>query len=172
MTHLLSSHTPKPILLILWLILVSILSSHNTSSIRSVTLSPSLLSLSLKISYISKSLIRGIVLSYLIWYLLLIMPPIRSTAFRRHNKLMLLILFISKVMPSCSCYIKKGLLYVVIASPSSCQLLSYTKYTTINIRFSCNICLVSDAEYKYLITYLSCYILCLICFRVLDLIYC
>ena len=119
MTHLLLSHTPKPILLIFWLILISIASSCDTSSIKFITLSPSLLSLSLKISYISKSLIRGVVLSHLIWFLLLLMPPVRSSASRHYNKLILLILSISKVMPSCSCCIKKGLLYITITSPSS-----------------------------------------------------
>ena len=119
-TYLLLSHTPKPIPLILQLILVSILSSYNTSSIRFITLSPSLPSSSLKISCISKLLIKGVVLSYLIQYLLLLMPLIRSTASRRHNKLILLILFISKVILSCSYYIKKGLLYIAIASPFSC----------------------------------------------------
>ena len=172
MTYLLSSCALKPISLIFWLILVSIASSYNTSSIRSITLSPSLLSLSLKISYISKSLIRGIVLSYLIQYLLLLMPPVRSTTSRRHNKLMSLILFISEVMPSYFYCVKKGLLYVIIISPSSRQLLSCTKYTTVNMRSSYNIYLVSDAKYKHFIICLSCYIPYLIYFRVLDLICC
>ena len=172
MTRLLSSYTPKPILLILQLILVSVISSHNTSPIKFITLSPSLLSSSLKISYISKSLIRGIVSSYLIQYLLLLMPPVRSTAFRHHNKLMLLILSISKVMPSYSYYIKKGLLYIMIASSSSRQPSSYTKCTTINIHLSYNIRSVFNTKYKRLITYLNCCIPYLICLRVLDLIHC
>ena len=120
MTCLLLSYTHKPNLLILQFILVNVISSYNTSPIRFITLSPSFLSLSLKISYISKLLIRGIVLSYLIWYLLLFIPLARSTASRRYNKLILLILSVSKVIPSCSCYIKKGLLYIIIMSPSSC----------------------------------------------------
>ena len=169
-TYLLSSHAPKPNLLILQLILVSIIGSYNTSPIRFITLSPSLLSSSLKISYISKLLIRGVVPFYLIQCLLL-MPPIRSTASGHHNKLILLILSISKVMLSCFYYIKKGLLYVVIASPFSCQLLSYAKYIKVNIHFSCNIYLVFNAKYKRLINCLNYYMLCLIYFRVLDLIY-
>ena len=171
-THLLLSYTPKPILSILQLISVSITSSHNTSFIRSVTLSPSLLSSSLKISCISKSLIRGVVSSYLIQYLLLLIPLVRCTAFKHYNKLILLILSISKVMPSYSYCIKRGLLYITIASPSSCQLLSCTECTTINMRFSCNIYLVSNAECEHLIALFSCYVLYLICFRVLDLICC
>ena len=163
---------PKPILSILQLILVSVISSYNTPSIRFVTLSPSLLSLSLKISYISKSLIRGVVLSCLIQFLLLFISPIRSTASRRHNKLILLILSISKVMPSYSYYIKKRLLCIVIASPFSYQPLSCTKYITTNMRSSYNIYLVFNAKYKRLITYLNCYIPYLICLKVLYPICC
>ena len=171
MTHLPSSHAFKPNLLILQFILVSVISSCNTSLIRFVTLSPSLLSLSLKISCISKSLIRGIVLSCLIQYLLLLMPPVRSTASRRCNKLILLVLFINKIMLSYSYYIKKGLLYIMIISLSSCQLLSCIKCIKVNIYSSCNICLVFNAKYKCLIIYLNYYMSCLICLRVLYLIY-
>ena len=172
MTYLLLSYTPKLIPLILQLILVSIISSYNTSPIRFVILSPSLLSLSLKISYISKSSIRGVVLSYLIQFLLLLIPPIRSTASRHHNRLILLILSISKVILSYFYYIKKGLLYIVIASPSSCQPLSYAKYTTINIHLFYNVYLVFNTKYKRLITYFNYYMPYLICLRVLYLICC
>ena len=99
------------------------------------------------------------------------MPPVRSTAFRRHNKLMLLILSISKVMPSCSYYIKKGLLCIAIMSPFSCQPSLYNKYTTANMRLSYNIYLVSNAKYKYFTTHLNYYMPYLICLKVLDLIY-
>ena len=46
------------------------------------------------------------------------MPLIRSTTSRRYNKLITLILSISKVMPSCSYCTKKGLIYIAIAAPS------------------------------------------------------
>ena len=45
---------------------VSFLSNRNTNNIRSVTLTPSFLALSLKIYSILKSLIKGILLSELI----------------------------------------------------------------------------------------------------------
>ena len=48
------------------------------------------------------------------------MPPIRSSASRRYNKLITLIISISKVMPFYSYYIKKGLVYIIIAAPFSC----------------------------------------------------
>ena len=47
------------------------------------------------------------------------MPPIRSSASRRYNKLVTLIISINKVMPSYSYYVKKGLVCVIIAAPSS-----------------------------------------------------
>ena len=47
------------------------------------------------------------------------MPPIKSSASRRYTKLISLIISISKVMPSCSSYIKKGLVYIAIMAPSS-----------------------------------------------------
>ena len=100
------------------------------------------------------------------------MPPVRSTASGRRNKLMSLILSVSKVMPSCSYYIKKGLLCIVIASPSNRQPSSCAKCIKVNIRSSCNVYLVSNAEYKRLITCLSCCMPHLICLRVLDSIYC
>ena len=100
------------------------------------------------------------------------MPPVKSSASRCRNKLVSLIFSISKVMPSCSHYIERGLLCVIIVSPSSRQPLSCAKYTTINIHSSYNIHLVSDAEYKHLIAYLSRCMPCLICSRVLDLICC
>ena len=47
------------------------------------------------------------------------MSPIRSSASGRYNKLITLIISISKIMPSYSYYIKKGLVYIIIAVPSS-----------------------------------------------------
>ena len=46
------------------------------------------------------------------------MPPIRSSTSRRYNKLITLIISISKVIPSYSYYIKKGLVYIAIIVPS------------------------------------------------------
>ena len=47
------------------------------------------------------------------------MPPIRSSISRHYNKLITLIISINKVMPSYSYYIKKGLIYITIITPSS-----------------------------------------------------
>src|SRR6266567_2441251 len=51
-----------------------------------------------------------------------------SVASVYYTTLIALIFSISEVMPSCSYYIKKGLVYSIIVSPSSRQPLSYTKY--------------------------------------------
>ena len=82
----------------------------------SITLSPPSLSLTLKIPLLSRLSIRGVVFSYLICYRPSLMPPSVASACRA--VLIALILSISEVMPSYSCYIEKGLVYVAIAAPS------------------------------------------------------
>ena len=88
-----------------------------TSIIKSITLSSPSLSLFLKILSISRLFIRGIVSSYLIYCYPSLIPP--SVTSIHYATLITLILSISKVMPSCSYYIKKGLVYIIIVSPSS-----------------------------------------------------
>jgi len=92
--------------------------------IRSIIPIPSFLSLSLKISCISKFLIQGIMSSSLIWWPLSLMPFIRSSAFKCYAYLVLTILLLSEVMLSCSHCSKVGLVCVVIASPFGRQPLS------------------------------------------------
>ena len=82
-----------------------------------ITLSPPPLALSLKILPISRSSIRGIVSSCLIYCHPSLMPP--SVASVYYAILVALILSISEVMPSYSHYIKKGLVYIIIMAPSS-----------------------------------------------------
>ena len=48
------------------------------------------------------------------------MPPIRSSVFKRaayYFKLVAVILLLSKIMPTYSYYIEKGLVYIVIIAP-------------------------------------------------------
>ena len=79
------------------------------------------------------------------------MPSIRSTASKRRTRIVSTILSLSEVMPTCSRYAEKKLVYVAIASPSSRQPSSYTKCTKVNIRFSCNVRSVSNTKYiRYL----------------------
>ena len=52
-------------------------------------------------------------------------------------------------MPTYSCYMLKGLVYIIIIAPLGRQPSSYTKCTKLNLRLSCNIKLVSNAKYIY-----------------------
>ena len=77
------------------------------------------------------------------------MPFIKSLVFKRltyYFKLVAVILLLSKIMPTCSRYAEKGLAYIIIIAPSSRQPSSYIKCTKLNIYFSYNIYLVSNAE--------------------------
>ena len=74
------------------------------------------------------------------------MPPIRSLVSERRAYTVAVILLLSKIMPSCSCCKEKKLVCVTIVAFFSCQPSSYIKCTKLNIRLSCNVKLVSDAE--------------------------
>ena len=99
------------------------------------------------------------------------MPLIRSSASERRAYIIAVILSLSKIMPTYSCCVLKGLVYITIIAPLSRQPSFYAKCTKLNIRLSCNIRLVSNAECACLIYF---YILqslqlpCLICLRVLH----
>ena len=47
------------------------------------------------------------------------MPPIRSFTSKRYTYVIVLILLLSKIIPTYSYYIKKRLVYITIAAPSS-----------------------------------------------------
>ena len=79
------------------------------------------------------------------------MPPIRSSASKRYTRVVLTILSLSKVIPTCSRYAKKKLVYVAIVSPSGHQPSSYTKHTKANIRSSYNVRSISNTKYTRLL---------------------
>ena len=89
------------------------------------------------------------------------MPPVRSSPFRSivSDSLALakcvytaaVIVLFSKVMLSCLCCVEKGLKCIAIAALSGRQRSSYAKYIKSNMRLSCNIQSVSDAECMRLI---------------------
>jgi hypothetical protein len=79
------------------------------------------------------------------------MPPIRSSAFKHYAYIILTILLLGKIIPSCSYYKEKKLVYIAIAAPFSCQPSSYAKYTRANMQSSCNVQSVSNAKYTRLI---------------------
>ena len=81
------------------------------------------------------------------------MPPIRSLAFKRlayYLKLVAVILLLSKIMPTYFYYAEKGLVCITIIALSSRQPSFCIKYIKLNMRFSCNICLVSNAKCTFL----------------------
>src|SRR6266700_4453360 len=99
-----------------------------------------------------------------------LMPP--SVASMHYTTLIALILSINKVMPSCSYYIKKGLVYITIAALFSHQHLSYAEYIKVNMHLSYNVHSISNTKYIYCPTLLNHLVPCLSCHRVLGLIYC
>ena len=70
------------------------------------------------------------------------MPLIRSLASKRHACVVAVILLLGKIMPTCSCCILKGLVYIIIIASLGRQPSSYIKCTKLNIYLSCNIRLV------------------------------
>ena len=78
------------------------------------------------------------------------MPFIKSSVSKYtayYFKLVAIILLLGKIITTYSCYIEKGLVYIIIIAPLSRQPSFYTKYTKLNIRSSYNIKLVSNAKY-------------------------
>ena len=77
------------------------------------------------------------------------MPSVRSLVFMHYTLLTASISLNSKIMSPCSYYIKKGLVYIAITVPFSCQPFSYSKYTKANTYSLYNVCLVSTNEYTF-----------------------
>ena len=77
------------------------------------------------------------------------MPPVRSSAFKRtayYFKLVAIILSLNKIIPTYSYYVEKGLIYIIIIAPLSCQPSFCIKCTKLNMRLSYNIRLVFNAK--------------------------
>ena len=75
------------------------------------------------------------------------MPFIRSLASKCHAYAVAVILSLGEIMPSYSYCNKKKLVYIIIIAPFSHQSSSYIKCIKLNIHLSCNVRLVSNAEY-------------------------
>jgi hypothetical protein len=60
------------------------------------------------------------------------MPPIKSLAFKRYALLIASISLNGEIINPCSCYIKKGLVYMAFISPFRHQPSSYLKCTKAN----------------------------------------
>ena len=79
------------------------------------------------------------------------MPSVRSLASERRAYIVAVILLFSKIMPTCSCCVLKGLVYIIIIALLSCQPFFYIKYIKLNMRSSYNIRLISNTKYAFFI---------------------
>ena len=82
------------------------------------------------------------------------MPLIRFLASKCHAYTIAVILLLSEIMPSYSCYKEKKLVYIIIIAPFSRQPSSYIKCTKLNICLSCDVRSVSNTKclwFAYLI---------------------
>jgi hypothetical protein len=85
------------------------------------------------------------------------MPPVKSLAFKHlayRSKLVAVIFSLSEIMPSCSYYTEKGLVYIAITALFSQQPFSCSKCTKLNIHLSYNIYSISNAKCIYLTIHL------------------
>ena len=77
------------------------------------------------------------------------MPFVKSLTSKRLVycfKLVAVILLLGEIMPTYSCYIEKGLVYITIIALSNRQPSFYIKCTKSNMRLSCNIRSVFNAK--------------------------
>ena len=79
------------------------------------------------------------------------MPPIRFLASERRAYVVAVILLFGEIMPTCSRCMLKGLVCIIIIASLGCQPASYTKYIKLNMRSSCDVRLVSNTKYAFLI---------------------
>ena len=79
------------------------------------------------------------------------MPLIRSSASKHYTRVVAVIFSLSKIMPTYFCCVLKGLVYITIIALLGRQPSFYIKYTKLNMRSSCNIKLVFNTKYTFLI---------------------
>ena len=130
---------------------MSSFSNCNANNIRSITLIFSSSASSLKVQSTLKSVIRGVLLSKLIGWPISLIPPVKSSASEHYACVIAVILLLSKIMPTYSYCVLKGLIYIAIITPLGRQPSSYIKCTKLNIRLSCDIRSVFNAKYIFLI---------------------
>ena len=75
------------------------------------------------------------------------MPFIRFLASKRCAYVVTIILLLSEIIFTYSCYIEKKLVYIIIITLFGCQPSSYIKCTKLNIYLSYNVRSVLDAKY-------------------------
>ena len=128
---------------------MSSLSNYNTNNTRFVTLALSSLASFLKIYSILKSLIRGVLLPKLIWWLISLIPLIRSTVFKRYALLATSISLDGEIISPYSCYTRKGLVYITIIDSFGRQPSFYTECTKLNTCVLSNTRSVSLNKYTF-----------------------
>ena len=101
--------------------------------------------------YLLKSLIRGVLLPKLIWWLISLIPLIRSTVFKRYALLATSISLDGEIISPYSYYIKKELIYIIIIDFFSCQPSSYVKCTKLNTYILCDVRLISFNKYIFFV---------------------
>ena len=78
------------------------------------------------------------------------MPFIKSSTSKCCALLIISISLNGEIISPYSCYIKKGLIYIVITEPFSCQFFSYTKCTKLNTCMLYNMRSISFNKYIFL----------------------
>ena len=81
------------------------------------------------------------------------MPPVRSLASECCTYIVAIIFSLSKIIPTYSCYVLKGLVCVIIIALLGYQPFSYIKYTKLNMRLSCNVKLVFNTKCIFFICF-------------------
>ena len=79
------------------------------------------------------------------------MPSIRSSTSERRTCVIVVILSLSKIMPTYFYCVLKGLVYIIIIAPLGRQPSFYTKCTKLNIRLSYDVRSVSNTKYTFFI---------------------
>jgi hypothetical protein len=82
------------------------------------------------------------------------MPSVRFLIFKylaHRSKLVVVILLFNKIIPTYSCCMKKGLVYITIVALFGCQPSSCFKYIKLNMHLSYNIYFISNTKCIYLV---------------------
>jgi hypothetical protein len=78
---------------------------------------------------------------------MLFIRSLASKCLACHSKLIAVILLLGEIMPTCSYYAEKGLVYITITALSNYQPSSCSKYIKLNMHLSYNIYSMSNAKY-------------------------
>ena len=83
------------------------------------------------------------------------MPAIRLIVFKYCTLFASSIALNGEIISPCFCCMKKGLVYIIITEPFSCQPSFYSKYTKLNTYVLCNMRLVSFNKYIFFTCFAS-----------------